>query len=106
MTAPRFNQHDVVLIDGIRTTILSWPADNEGPFYWEQYSESTKGYTQGTSYASQVNITGTEEKATPSFGVPVVSDPTVEVDEPAVTDAPEADASVDAPAVDAAADTE
>lgn len=49
-TAPLFKQGDVVLLDGVVTTLHSWPADNTGPFTWERYDAQAKGFTRSTSW--------------------------------------------------------
>lgn len=51
-TPPLYKQGDVVLIDGLVTTITSWPATNEGYFAWER-EDADSAITRGTSFYGQ-----------------------------------------------------
>lgn len=72
------NQHDVILIDGVRHTVLSWPAEPANPgavAYVEQYDPTTRAAVQRTIYVSQHVIEETGDATRPSFGTPGVDAP-------------------------------
>lgn len=60
---PLHKQGDSIFMNGVQTTVLSWPALNVGPFMWEQYNPYTQGFTRGTSYVEQLATTATDPTA-------------------------------------------
>lgn len=112
MTSPLYKAGDVLIVDGIVTTLTSWPAENNGPFSWERWSEQTQSMTRGLSYynTNQAGEPLQTNARIEAYGGPAVPN-TIGVDpdtmmhfeqvDPAVADITE----TPAPAVEAPAET-
>lgn len=108
-TPPLHAKGDMILLDGVITRVLSWPAENNGPFFWEQYSKHTKSWTTGTTHTFGVDIEdydGPEPDGSAFGPAPVVVD--VDAETP-IGDAVEAelaenDVAVEEPAAAAVAE--
>lgn len=70
---PTYKQGDEILLNGVLTTVLSWPAENVGPFTWEQIDARSQASTRGTSWVEVEDIVATGNTVAVSIETPVVT---------------------------------